>query len=320
MFTNTYIYATKVLNRGFGLRRVSSKISLPVLGIDIDGVLRRGWNPLPGALEAINILKTPLSLLSPSKFGSLDPSIRIPFRLLSNGGGDPEIIKANELNKLLKLEEEKVLEERDLILCHTPIRQIAHQYRDKYVLVSGQGDTLSVMLNYGFNKIITVDEYSSFFPHMYRLVNQWYYIYVYLYSKGKEVVEESKSQAMRRLNLPQPFAEPPQIHAIFLISDCKILEETLQIASDLLISKDGIAGSIREIEDPQFVKFYLSNGDLLYSDNFSIPRHAQGTLMHCLKAIHDLQFPGREVEYIQYGKPTALTYQYMSKRLNLHLV
>lgn len=40
------------------------------------------------------------------------------------------------------------------------------------------------------------------------------------------------------------------------------MEESLQIFSDLIISKDGIPGSIRSSNDPQVVKVYTTNPDL----------------------------------------------------------
>jgi hypothetical protein len=40
------------------------------------------------------------------------------------------------------------------------------------------------------------------------------------------------------------------------------------------MSKDGRIGqSIRTNNDPQFVKLYLSNPDLIYAEKFVLPRH-----------------------------------------------
>ena len=40
------------------------------------------------------------------------------------------------------------------------------------------------------------------------------------------------------------------------------LEESVQIISDLLISKDGVVGTIRDKNEAQHVKLYISSPDL----------------------------------------------------------
>jgi ribonucleotide monophosphatase NagD (HAD superfamily) len=93
------------------------------------------------------------------------------------------------------------------------------------------------------------------------------------------------------------------------MSDPTMWEENLQIICDLLISKDGIPGSVRSPEEPQFVKLYMTNLDFLYADNFVLPRHAQGCFLICLEELYKRQYH-RSIDTIVYGKPTAHTFQY----------
>ena len=65
------------------------------------------------------------------------------------------------------------------------------------------------------------------------------------------------------------------IGAIMLMSDCTQQEECLQLFSDLLISVDGIPGSVRQ-DEPQFVDLYTNNSDLLFSASFDQPRMGGG--------------------------------------------
>jgi hypothetical protein len=59
-----------------------------------------------------------------------------------------------------------------------------------------------------------------------------------------------------------------------LWSDAVNLELNLQLFTDLLLSKNGRLGQTRRAKgDPQFVKLYLTNPDLIYADKFQIPRH-----------------------------------------------
>lgn len=86
---------------------------------------------------------------------------------------------------------------------------------------------------------------------------------------------------------------------------------TYQFFSDLLMSKDGRIGQSRRLkDDPQFVKLYLTNPDLIYADKFEIPRHGQGILIHCLEELMRDIYGVDKVEYTQYGKPERLTFDY----------
>ena len=95
------------------------------------------------------------------------------------------------------------------------------------------------------------------------------------------------------------------------MSDPHRWEESLQIISDLLISVDGVVGSIRKENEPQYTKLYFTNPDHIFSDNFHIPRYTQGAFRLCLQELFKAQFE-REIEYIQYGKPEENTFQYLS--------
>ena len=49
--------------------------------------------------------------------------VRLPFTLLTNGGGFVEEKKAEEINKKLSLESPKLLDHTHIIQCHTPLRE-----------------------------------------------------------------------------------------------------------------------------------------------------------------------------------------------------
>jgi len=280
-----------------------SKISVPGLALDIDGVLRKGNSAIPNAAQTIKLLKTPLENLSP-KFKGIKSGI--PFVLMTNGGGYLENVKARELNEILGIinENEKVRPD-DMVLCHTPIREIAKDYKDEYVVVAGLGDVLSIALDYGFNKAITLDEYSALFPYLSRLS---------LMGKKREHVEMLAERARKRLGFSQNLFTPPQVKALFMLSDPTMWEENLQITCDLLISKNGIPGTIRDKNEPQFVKFYMTNPDIVYADAFVLPRLAQGCYLICLDEIFKKQY-GIGVDVIAYGKPMTRTFKYAERVL-----
>ena len=83
----------------------------------IDGVLLRSSNPLPRAHETLSYLQKQ----------------RIPFILLTNGGGKSETERVEELSQRLEVP----LNVDMFVQSHTPFTELADEYKDKCVLVSG---------------------------------------------------------------------------------------------------------------------------------------------------------------------------------------
>ena len=128
------------------------------------------------------------------------------------------------------------------------------------------------------------------------------------------------------------------IAACFVYHDVLELEESIQIISDLLVSKDGIVGSKRSEDESQFVKLYVSSPDLgnsaqipsrfksllissfwyepqyhiVWVNDFPIKRFGQGIfklfLENAYKAVH-----GYAPELNVYGKPSLQTFEYAKK-------
>jgi len=286
------------------VRRLYSKsvLRVPAIGMDIDGVFRRGNLPIANSLQALQLVQTPLSQLSP-KFKGIERGL--PFVFITNGGGHLESYKANELNRILGITDpNKGVKAEDMILCHTPLREIVSHYINDYVIITGLGNILSIALDYGFKKAITLDEYSAMYPYLSRLS---------LLGKPEEKVRMLAERGRQRLNFTKD-TPLPQVKAVFYISDPTMWEENLQITCDLLISKDGIPGSVRSKDEPQFVKLYLTNPDIVFADAFSLPRIAQGSYLLCLDALFRRQY-GMPIEFTYYGKPTANTFKFAERYL-----
>ncbi|GIL56053.1 hypothetical protein Vafri_11504 [Volvox africanus] len=110
----------------------------PAFSFDIDGVLVRGKVVLPEALEAVRKLTTS------------DGSWRYPAVFMTNGGGVCEMRKAQELSAWLGV---RVTREQ-VILSHTPMRDLVPELAQRPVLVSGRGDVLNVARSYGFQRVL----------------------------------------------------------------------------------------------------------------------------------------------------------------------
>lgn len=140
------------------LRRFSSKVRLPGILSDIDGVVYRGGSEIGSSASVIKAL-----LNQPAR-----DKCRVPFALLTNGGGIPEGERADYINKVIGLKAGRVLTREDMILCHTPFRgeSLLYKYRDSYVLVSGLGRMIDLAQLYGYKKAIDIEELFSLYPQL----------------------------------------------------------------------------------------------------------------------------------------------------------
>lgn len=97
-----------------------------------------------------------------------------------------------------------------------------------------------------------------------------------------------------------------------MLTDVVRWELNVQLFSDLLISKNGVQGTLRSAEEKQFVDFHLCSLDLLYKDSFSIPRFASGAFWYSFEHLFLMKHK-RKVEYVLYGKPSTLIFECASK-------
>lgn len=255
------------------LRRFSSKI--PAIVTDIDGVMIRGGFQVGNSAKAVTTLKTPLNQLNPARFGNLGEEKchlgnYLPFICLTNGGGMMEEKKAESVNNILGLQDPYKFRGEDMVICSTPLKEIAHKYEDEYVVVSGFGDVVNVAYNYGFKKALHIHEYSALFPFLSPLTTKY---------KNKTVLDAHLTAMQKRLGSGFDITEIQKkgvssipVKACIAFHDVSEMEESLQIFCDLIVSKDGIPGSKRSMTDPQVVDVYTTNPDLrkLYLSLYSL--------------------------------------------------
>ena len=92
---------------------------LPAILSDIDGVLYRGGKPIAGSSWATKRLIKPFTLPSSHE------TVKLPFSLLTNGGGDTEQDRADLVNrKMFGCEEKLHLSVDEMICCHTPLKRM----------------------------------------------------------------------------------------------------------------------------------------------------------------------------------------------------
>lgn len=116
------------------------------LVLDIDGVIYRSKQIIPGSDEAIQRLK----------------QLKIPFVFMTNGGGVTEAAKARELSGLLNCE----IDSSQIVLCHSPMRYLAPHYRHSNVLIAGGAECENIAREYGFENPISVERFQCEHPEL----------------------------------------------------------------------------------------------------------------------------------------------------------
>ena len=89
----------------------------------------------------------------------------------------------------------------------------------------------------------------------------------------------------------------------------------MKVFSDLLISINGVPGTIRKNNEKQFVEMHIGSEDLLYKDTFILPRLAAGAFIKSLSVLFKDQY-NMDFNYEQYGKPKNHIFDYVSKTIN----
>lgn len=267
---------------------------IPGIFIDIDGVLKLGSVPIPKAKEGIELLR---------KF-------KIPFTLVTNDGGDLESVKANKYTKILGLNKEYSFKENEVVLATTPMISVIkkdilnNRYNNKIPFVFGSGNIHRLMKCNGITKYITDIEYSA----------------IYFYNMGFNTVahlipvkEKIKNEVSKRLNMD--LNKQISISSIFQVSDVLRWELPLQICCDILISKNGLPGTIRSIDNKYQVPYHLSLDEIDYKDKFILPRYAGGAFFSSVQFLFDKMYK-RKIQYQLYGKPSPKVFDYAINVIN----
>mmetsp|Transcript_21653 Transcript_21653/g.31064 ORF Transcript_21653/g.31064 Transcript_21653/m.31064 type:complete len:309 (-) Transcript_21653:1496-2422(-) len=233
---------------------------MKAVALDIDGVLLKGSQVLQGARRSIQKLS----------FN------KVPFVFVTNGGGVSEEDKASELS--LKLGE-KVLAEQ-ILLAHTPYRDLVPKFEDKKVLVLGKKSCLSVARNYGFKNVLDADYLFQSNP--------------LCFPTRKPVSAVSSQNHADR-----------SVEAVMIFHDPIDWSLEMQLLSDVLSDKSS----------GEQIPFYACNADLVYATEYHLPRFTQGAFVsafqHLFYKVHS-----KNVHVKYFGKPQKEQYTYAEKLLH----
>ncbi|KAJ1555464.1 hypothetical protein HK405_001592, partial [Cladochytrium tenue] len=108
------------------------------VAFDIDGVLMHGRRAIPQAASALRLLG----------------ELRVPYILLTNGGGTTEEAKAAKLSAALDTH----LSPEQIVLAHSPMVELVPQFGDKQVLILGRDSCRDAAEAYGFRRTVLAEE------------------------------------------------------------------------------------------------------------------------------------------------------------------
>ncbi|CAE8606891.1 unnamed protein product [Polarella glacialis] len=242
--------------------------------LDIDGVLLRGSSPIPGSAEALRMLR----------------EADVPFTFMTNGGGMTEERKAAELAERMG----EPVDASQMLLAHTPMRDLADRYRNRRVVVVGGKETTAVAQSYGFD----FDLGMAVTPA--QIAAGTHGIYPQHLS--------TPQQSLPPVDVNQPGAPP--IEAVLLFYDTSEWGMELQILTDALAG-----GSPLGSGHGQVAELYAANPDFLWQADYPASRYGMGAYLECLKALWTRRF-GTELRVNEFGKPHGSQFQMAQRMLS----
>ena len=239
---------------------------------DIDGVLKQGKNALPQAIDSLKELEVK----------------RIPYIILTNGGGMLEQEKAEELSSSLQVP----ISKDQVCLSHSPMKELATQYGHSKVLVIGPDRVREVAKSYGFQNIVMPQD----------IFNANHHVWPF-----KKPTNDS--------GLKMASLDDLHLAAVTMFHDSDDWGRDFQILYDALRSKEGRYMESNLVASRQAIPLYFSNSDLVWRTSFPNLRFAQGSFRQSFAALYQ-KLSGHPVEYETFGKPTKATFLYAEKMLN----
>ncbi|GJD08328.1 Uncharacterized CDP-alcohol phosphatidyltransferase class-I family protein [Galdieria sulphuraria] len=211
---------------------------------------------------------------------------KFPIAFLTNGGGCTETEKARQLSEWFNLP----IQNDQIVLSHTPLRELSAKYNEKdwAVVCVGRGHPDFVASSYGFRNVIPIEEIGRLEPSATPFCD---------YEK-----------VSKRTNWDQQALYKP-IGGILVMSDSTDWGRDIQIICDILQSNSRVVFSTQEE-----VQVYFTNPDFIWANEFPFPRFGQGAFRLALEKIYQ-ELVGKPLPYIQYGKPCAVQYRFMEDLL-----
>jgi HAD superfamily hydrolase (TIGR01456 family) len=251
------------------------------VALDIDGVLLRGGKVIRRAPMAMELLE----------------SAKIPYVFVTNGGGMREEAKSRELSKKLNV----CVRPEQVILSHSPFRDLVMKYHNKRVLILGRESCIDVARSYGFRKAVSVKDLHEENRTVYPL--------------RKPIADPSSTEKGERVDVAMIFHDPVdwgiEMQVLF---DALVghLPVTISSGADGVAAAAGLITHESNLE--QRIPLYASNADIVYKSEHPFPRFTQGAFVETFRHLFEL-YTGSKLQVNYCGKPFPIQYEAAAEQL-----
>ncbi|KAJ6787261.1 hypothetical protein PWT90_09462 [Aphanocladium album] len=272
---------------------------------DIDGVLYKGNQAIPGAKEMLQKIR--------------EQGLRYVF--LTNGGGSHENAKIASLAKRLGIENPEYLLKDRVILSHTPMRAWDDNIKKNgtVLVTAAHPDTARELAkDYGFERAVTPADLLAANGHLYPFAHLRDSLH-----KAVQPLPDGKSASA----IIDPYsrdipADAIKIDQILVWNDPRDWSLDVQIIHDLLVSHRGYLGTIstrngdKSLTDHGWQQdgqpdVWISNLDLVWKTEHPVNRFGTGAFLEALKGVWSAVTEGAApLRYRALGKPSKHTYEY----------
>ncbi|CAL9771323.1 unnamed protein product [Musa acuminata subsp. burmannicoides] len=259
------------------LRRPDSERPSFGIAFDIDGVILRGRTPIGGSPQALRRLY------------DADGSLKVPFLFLTNGGGVPETKRALELSELLKVQ----ISALQVVQGHSPFRRLVSRFENELIVAIGKGEPAAVMLEYGFKKVLSIDDYASYFNDIDPLSQYKSWDLKHSYERNYN------SKGLQ----PKYDVYSERVKGAFVVSDPVDWGRDIQVLCDILRC-GGLPGKENGHQPPLF----FAADDLEYQAVFPSERLGMGAFRIGLESIYN-SIHSSPLEYTSFGKPNPFVFK-----------
>ncbi|RKU49476.1 hypothetical protein DL546_007977 [Coniochaeta pulveracea] len=252
---------------------------------DIDGVLVRGGQAIPEAVEAMKMLN-----------GENEYGIRVPYIFLTNGGGKFETERCKDLSKQLEIE----VSPGQFICGHTPMRELSHAYKGTVLVVGGEGQKCrEVAKSYGFRDVITpgdiIKANSATAPF-------------------RKLSEEDAAASRDLLAEGYKSLKDVVVEAVFVFADSRDWASDLQIIMDVAMSQGGRLET-RSHTFEEGPPIYFSHNDVVWSAAHEHVRLGMGALRRIVEVVFEECTGGKKLTTHAFGKPQVGTFEFATRLL-----
>lgn len=237
---------------------------------DIDGVLLRGKNPIPGAGDALRLLN----------------QNKIPYLLLTNGGGYLEKERTDFISKVLNVD----ISPLQIVLSHTPYKALVNKY--ERILAVGTENVRKVAETYGFRDVVHQTD-------------------ILRYNRSIAPYSGITNEQLEKYSKAIPNIADKRFDAVLVFNDPHDWAADIQVISDALNSQDGYLDTVRSYKDSKpSIPIYFCNQDLLWANEYHLNRFGQGAFRLINRRLYSALNDGLPLTDYAIGKPTKLTYDF----------